>query len=66
MTEREKFEAWVVDYARKCKYRHMDNVTKTHPDDPDWYVTTWVDMARIGWQAAIESTRQQQPANPDG
>jgi hypothetical protein len=60
MTEREKFEAWAVDYAMKCRYRRMDNVTKTHPDDPDWYLTTWVDMAWRGWKARAELDKEKQ------
>lgn len=67
MTERDRFEAWVVDFAKnRYEYKFMPQVLKKHPHDPDCYLTTWVDSAWIGWQAAIESTRQQQPANPDG
>jgi hypothetical protein len=57
MTDREKFEAWYV----KIGYP-QDRLTWFF----DNYVNSYTQAMWNAWQAAIESTRRQQPANPDG
>lgn len=53
---REEFEAWVSAEAKKRGYAFMDQLLRRFVDDS--YLTTWVDSAWMGWQAALKAKGQ--------
>ena len=53
---REEFEAWVVAEAKRRCYAFQDKVLAKWADDS--YLTTWVDCAWLGWQAAVKAKEQ--------
>lgn len=48
---RQVFEEWITEVAVNRNYQHMEHLLKRFLVGDIEYVTTWVDMAWMGWQA---------------
>ena len=59
---RKAFESWVIREADKRKYAQMAYVISKNEDGS--YLTTWVDCAWMGYNAALDSVCVELPGYP--